>query len=482
MYKFELYEKIQQKTSEILEEAKKAADEIGIPKGERGKFGLGGGSGTPPTLSADVLKVMHETSRKVIPLKNLVDQIREVVKDVYGDEFDAVPVATAEAALWVTFDVLLTPPQQGRGDNYMSSYIAPYERHLHHQGGYGRPFPPKYKDLLSDRGVTAGEFGINGKRLNNLSTIIVPLVGARYEVHGIKYYVTPLLTNVNAQASIRRIKTVAERHLSTLAGFTSLGYDTIGYGYGEKDEDGTPKLQKYLGELAMEYDVPYVCDNARGLPFVGIDPRRNKADVMIYSMDKAAGAPTSGLIIGRDDVMVPIRKALGMHSERRGTVSAYGKAAYVIADPGKEALAGLITSLNKLKDEPLKLTKATEDMYGIVTEELKAIHPDLAEGIKISRSINGNFIEANYSDTWKDDKVGIPIFSIEDMYAGTNLIQTGLNYMGVRPALAYDGNIVINTRQGTTDEEGSLIESRARYAVKALVNVLEIICKCADII
>lgn len=482
MYKFELYKKIQQSSSEILAEAKKAADKIGIPKEERGKFGLGGGSGTPPTLSRDILKAMHEASLKVIPLKGLVDQIRVIVKDVYGDDFDAVPVATCEAALWVTFDVLFTPPLQGRGENYRSCYMAPYERHLHHQGGYGRPFPPKYKDLLGDRGVTAGEFGVYGKRLNNLSTILIPLVGARYEVHGIKYYVTPLLTNVNAQASIRRMKTVAERHVSTLAGFTSLGYDTSGYGYGEKDENGTPKLQKYLGELAMEYDVPYICDNARGLPFVGTDPRRNRSDVMVYSMDKAAGAPTSGLIIGREDVMVPIRKALGMHSERRGTVSSYGKAAYVTADPGKEALAGLVTSLNKLKDEPLKLTKATDDMYKIVTEEFKALHSDLAEGIKISRSINGNFVEVNYADTWKDDKVGIPIFSIEDMYAGTNLIQTGLNYMGVRPALAYDGNIMINTRQGTTDEGGSLIENRVRYAVKALVNLLEIISKYAGIL
>ena len=63
------------------------------------------------------------------------------------------------------------------------------------------------------------------------------------------------------------------------------------------------------------------------MPFLGTDPRRIGADVMLYSMDKVAGASTSGLVIGREEAMVNIRRALGIHSERFGTTSAHGKAA-----------------------------------------------------------------------------------------------------------------------------------------------------------
>ena len=52
-------------------------------------------------------------------------------------------------------------------------------------------------------------------------------------------------------------------------------------------------------------------DNAWGTPFLGTDPRRIGADVMLYSMDKVAGASTSGLVIGREEPMVNIRRALG---------------------------------------------------------------------------------------------------------------------------------------------------------------------------
>ena len=118
-----------------------------------------------------------------------------------------------------------------------------------------------------------------------------------------------------------------------LTGFTSIAYDTPGYGYGAKDEEGTPLLQKYIADLAHSYDLPYVVDNAWGLPFVGHDPRKTGADMVIYSMDKASGAATSGLIIGREDVMIPIRRAMGMHGDRYGTTTSYGKAAYVAFDP-----------------------------------------------------------------------------------------------------------------------------------------------------
>jgi hypothetical protein len=135
-FKYQMYKSLQANIPVIYAEAKKAADEIGIPAELRGKFGLTGAiSGCPAPLRDDIMHAGEEAGRTVTPLAVMVDQIRELVKDVYGDEYDAAPTSTCEAGLWVTFDSLFSPPNLGRGDNYRARYIAPYEKHFHHQGG-----------------------------------------------------------------------------------------------------------------------------------------------------------------------------------------------------------------------------------------------------------------------------------------------------------------------------------------------------------
>lgn len=482
-YKFQMYKNLQANIPNIYAEAKKAADELGVPKELRGKFGLTGAiSGCPAPLRKDIMEAGEKAGREVVPLAKYVDEIREIVKDVYGDEYDAAPTSTCEAALWVSFDCLFTPPNLGRGDNYRARYIAPYEKHLHHQGAYGRPFPPRYKDIFADRGTTAGELGFYGKRQNNLDTVIVPLEGARYDVHGIKYHPVPLLTDVDPEASLKRMEKVAEEQVSYLTGITSLGYDTPGYGYAKKDNDGTPLTQKGLGEIAKKYNVPYVIDNAWGLPFVGCDIRKTGADVIVYAMDKATGAATSGLVIGKEELLVPIRRAMGMHGDRYGTTASYGKAAYVTFDCGKEALATQVQALKILRDKPDILTKPVDDLERIVREEFANIHPAIKSGILISKSYNSTAVEVNYEGTWKNGELGLPIFSIEDMYAGSNIFQTGMAQMGVIPTVAYDGNIYISPGLATTDEEGQLIEDVTRYAIRALVRLMEITARYAGII
>lgn len=473
-YKFQMYKHLQQNTQKIYEEAKQVADELGI--GElKGQIGLTGAiSGCPAPMRKNIINAIVEGEKKVVPLVNLVEEIREIVKDVYGDEYDACPVSTCEGGLWVTFDTLFSPPLTGRGDKYRARYIAPLEKHMHHQAGYGRPFPAKYKEILADRGATAGELGFSGKRLDNLDVVIVPLEGAKYPNHGIKYHPVPLLTEVDPEASLESIAIVAETHAPYLTGFTSLGYDTPGYGYGEKDAEGTPVLQKGIGELAKEFNVPYVVDNAWGLPFIGHDPRKTGADVLIYSMDKATGSGTSGLIIGREDVMVPIRRALGMHGDRYGTTASYGKAAYVTLDPGKEALLTQVAVLKDLRDNPEIYTKQVDQLYEIVTSEVEKANPKLKQGLKTSKSYNSSTVEINYEDTWKD-QMGFPIFSIEDMYAGSHLLQVGCSQMGIIATISYDANIFISPGQGTCDEEGNIIEEKMRLAIKGLFALIEII-------
>lgn len=481
-YRFQMYKELHKQIPVIYSEAKKFAEDIGIGPKLKGQLGLTGAvSSCHALLTKEVSEAMDKASRKVIENKFLSEEIREIVKDVYGDEYDAAAINTCEAALWVSFDCLATPPMQGRGMNYRARYIAPYERHLHHQGGYGRPFPAKYKDLFSDRGVTAGEFGFYGKRLDNLDAIYIPLVDGKYEIHGIKQYPAVLIANHNVEKSLLHIEQHAERHSSYLTAFTSLGYDTVGYGYGVKDKNGVPKLNMGIAKMARYYNVPYIVDNAWGTPFIGTDPRKIGADIMTYSMDKAAGAPTVGLIIGREDLMVPIRRALGYHSDRSGTGYSYGKAAYVTNDPGKEALVGLIAALKILRDKPQKMTKPVDKLMDIVKDEFKALPKKYYNNLIFSKTYNSLAVEINYENTWKSGQMGIPIFTIEDMYAGTNIFQSGMAQMGIIPTIAYDANIYISLGLGTLDDNGDLIEDITRLAVKAQVGLINIVCKYSGI-
>ena len=55
--------------------------------------------------------------------------------------------------------------------------------------------------------------------------------------------------------------------------------------------------------------------------------------------------------------MTTIRRALGIHGDRWGTLSSHGKAAYVTNDPGKDALLAQVAALKALQDKPEVLTR-----------------------------------------------------------------------------------------------------------------------------
>jgi hypothetical protein len=477
-HKYQLYKHLAAAAPQIYEKVASEVESCGL--GDlRHQVGLTGAvSGCHGLLTDKVRLAIDAGAQKVIPNSALNEQVREIVKDFYGDDWDAAVVSTCEGALWVTFDTLFSPPLSGRGDNYRGRYIAPYERHLHHQGAYGRPFPPRYKDLFSDRGVTSGEGGFYGKRLTNLETVIVPCAGADYPCHGIKYFAVPFMQHLDATGTLGRLRVAAERHSESLVGFTSLGYDTPGYGYGERTSDGHSVLQQGIGTIAAEFGVPYVVDNAWGLPFVGVSPKDIGADVMMYSMDKAAGAPTCGLIIGREESMVHVRRALGIHGERRGGTTSHGKGAYVMLDPGKEALLGVIAALETLRDDPKSVLAPMYDLARIVTEELQNVSSHYqAGGWSSHLSENSLAVELNYEDTWNrsGDGFGYPVFSIEDMYAGSHILQEAMHRMGVIPTIAYDANILISPGLGTTDASGELIEDRTRAMIRGLARIIDIV-------
>jgi hypothetical protein len=474
--KMQYYRDLFNRQGAMLAEVAKIPEEIGLPSELKGNMGLSGKiSGRPAALRKDIREAMEEGAKKPLNLAAVVDELRIIVKEFYGDEYDAALTSTCEAALWMGFDILCSPPM-GKGDAYQAYYLAPFERHMHHQAAYGRPFPPKYKDFVTDHGVTGGELGMLGKRQNNLSTVIVPLVGAQYDCHGIKYHPCPLMVHVDPDKSYERMVKLAERYAPSLVAITSLGYDSPGHGYGVKDSDGAPLMQKKYAQIAREYNVPYIVDNAAGTPFVGNDIRKIDADVMMYSMDKSTGSPICGLVIGKEEDIVPFRRALGTHSGRGGAL-AYGKAAYVGYEPGLESLVGAIAALKVLREKPEVVTQPLEITYEIVKEEVKALNPEIAEGLSVTKSYNRMEVEVNYQDTWRNGQIGFPIFSVEDLYAGTDMITRSLLTMGIISTVDYDGNISVSPGQGTVDENGQLIEERMRLCVRALFRAMELIWK-----
>ncbi|MFL7906060.1 hypothetical protein ACJ41P_33430 [Azospirillum argentinense] len=475
-FRLDLYRYLAAHAADIVEDAAAIGRDLAIPEDWRGRFGISASnSSAPGTLRREVLEAIAGGAREYGPLAAVGDEIRRTVKSVYGDGYDAVLVNSAEAGLWVAYETLIAPSHVGRGDAARAKAVVPYERHVEHHGSYGRPVPALYKDLFADRGATAGELGLLGRRLENLDVVFVRLPGARYDLHGIKSYPAPLLTGVDAEAAGAALARAADIHAAEFGGVVTLGYDTPGYGYGTRDADGTSVLHRRAGELAARYGVPYVADNAWGTPFLGTDIRRIGADVMLFSMDKVAGGPTAGLVIGREGPMVSIRRALGVHGERFGTVSAHGKGSHVAVDPGKEALYGSLAALRLLRDAPERILAPIDATHAIVLDEFERHRGALWEGIRVTRSVNAGGVEINYEGTWEHRPWGIPIFTHEDRIAGSNLFNRALARIGVVPNLSDDANILLTPGAGTLTEDGRLDETRMRLAVRAVFRTLELL-------
>jgi len=474
MFRHQMYQKLGERKGEFLKLVEGQAKKVNVPKAWQGTIGLTGSiSARPAYLRRDIVKAMIDGARSTRNLVQYIEDIRIVVKEEYGDDFDAIPINTCEAAVWASLDTLATPPLAGRGDNYRTRYIALYEAHSEHQVGYGRPFPPKYKDVFSDRANIGGELGVLGRRLNNLDVIITPIEGARYEVHGIKSFVVPLLTTVNAKKTAVKLRKLIERNVTTVSALMSLGYDSPGYGYGEKADGVTSDLKASMGELARDFEIPYIIDNARGIPFLGAHPVKLGASLVLYSMDKVAGAPTSGLIVGRNEYLIPLQRAMGWHSERFGGGSmTYGKGVYAPFDPGREAIIGQLAALRWIRANKKGIRGTIDKLLAVVKDECKPLLKKYKTGIVISKSYNGGAVEINYVDTWNGGNVGIPIFSTEDKGASMNLISAGLAVLGILPPSPDEGNIVMTMGRGLLDEDGEFLEEQARAAVRALVTVL----------
>ncbi len=484
-YRYQWYQQIYEAIPKILDEARRFGDELGAKKLNTDIGLYAGSSSRPGNLPNYVLDKIIEANRggRTIPLRVVEDELREVVNDVYGDEYDAAAANTCEAALRISLEALCAPPSMRHGDIYCARVLMPYSEDYEWIGGYGRAFPPKYKNLLVDRTIAGGELGVEGKSLANLETLYARMVGARYEAHGIRFNPTSLLTRVDAVKTIENIRKVADRHSAYISGMATVGYDTPSYGHAEKDENGTPILLQLLGEAARDYDVPYIVDTGGSIPFIGMDPRNIDCDIITYSMDKPGRSPAVGLIIGKDETINPIRKGMGLGGQRYGEVSSHGKAVFTYSDPGRDALVGLVAYLKVLRDQPELVTDPVDKFHDIIVDEFESLVPSrFREQLIFTKTYQLGGTEVNYERTWDDGDFGIPIFTLEDLWANTNPIVSAQVEMGLEPATIYSGKVFLSPGLGTLDENGQLIEEYARIGAKSLVKALEIVCKHAGLV
>jgi hypothetical protein len=89
--------------------------------------------------------------------------------------------------------------------------------------------------------------------------------------------------------------------------------------------------------------------------------------------------------------------------------------------------------------------------------------------------------ELNYEQTWDGGDFGIPIFTVEDLFANTNPMTSAQEEMGIFPATMYSGNMFLGPGLGTLDENAELNEEYARLGIKALVRSIEVVCKYAGL-
>ncbi len=148
-FKYQWYQEIFNNIPKILEEAKKAGKELGLDK-FKNKIGLyPGSSSCPGSLPRYVIDAIIKANKvPILPMRKVEDELREVIKDVYGDDYDGAAVNTCESALRVTLETLFAPPTMRKGDAYRGRYIFPYHEDIEFMASYGTTVSAKIQERL----------------------------------------------------------------------------------------------------------------------------------------------------------------------------------------------------------------------------------------------------------------------------------------------------------------------------------------------
>jgi hypothetical protein len=135
-----------------------------------------------------------------------------------------------------------------------------------------------------------------------------------------------------------------------------------------------------------------------------------------------------------------------------------------------------------LRDDPGRITRPIDQYHAIMVEAFAEMKPSrFRNQIIIEKSYHMGGLELNYQQTWDGDDFGIPIFTLEDLYANTNPMLLATEAMGIEPATIYNCNMLLTPGLGTLQADGELNVEFATLAAKALVKSVEIVCQHAGI-
>ncbi len=388
----------------------------------------------------------------------LFEDMRKLVKEAYGDAYDVLSVSCPGAALRLAFTSAFSPPE-GPKPAYRAGYITLWEKCAPLQTAFGSPFPPWYERLILPGRHKDGSCRLDGAPL---TALVVPPQGAVYQNHGISYRPVPLMSRTEPEASLELLAVTAEAHVQTLAGFSSMGYDTPGYGYGALDESRVPLLLKGIGELSDEFGVPYLLNCHQGLPFVGPDISAIGATLAVYDLTARFGPAAGALIVGVE----PFVRVLGEAPAEAGPGT--GRPPNVT-----EVLPVQHRALSHIARNKAALINKINEAYSIAARELEEAPEKLSQGIQLSRSYANGAVELNYEGTWAQAR-GFPIFTEEDTLAGMNPIHRGLRQMGIQEIYSLDGSIYISPVKQDMPPGDFLSDEDIRANVRALLVLLEV--------
>ena len=459
-YRFRMYERLASEAPAILEEVRIAATELGLLDGRKNV--------NPP--GADSLPRPNLASEPQDP-RETVNRMREVVKGSLGDSLDCCPVSSPAAALWLVRAVALGGTSGRRALELPWRCLMPRQKCLGLLAG-ADPFPPKYQSLVVGfrSGGPTSDLPASPLASPSFQPVVVPLEGATYACHGPTSSPVSLLAAVRPVPSLEVIATTAETHAPYLAGFIVQGASTPGCGFGERDEKGIHALEKGLSEMAAEFDVPLIIDESFGLPFLSPDPGGSCSRATVFGHPALGGL---GLVIGTEDLVVPMLKELGYIPGPAGLSGAVGSPPALLPSPS--GLSPVLDLLADLSASPERYRRALDHLGGLVTEELDALARDFKEKLRVRKETGSLSVEINYEDTW-EGQLGFPIFSTVDTERGLNLMELGRAAMGITMASVLEASI---TASLPSDGPGSfaLDEERARLELQGLVRLMEIMGK-----
>lgn len=455
-YKFRMYENLAKAAGTILEKARAAAIErparvpVHPPRGTSG-------SEPPPHLENDPKDAL-----------DLVGRIRELVKDAYGDSYDACPTSSTGAGLALCRAMAVPDGRTAEEKAILrESRIAVIPRQKPSEIlSEFRPLPPKYALLP--------EFGSHGMKGGpcTLRAALVPLAGASYSYHGIVPAPVSMVANAHTGPSLDAVAATAEACLPYLSAIIALGTGIPGCGFTQVKDDGLPELHAGLGEIAGEYDVPFILNNSPAIPFLGPDLAKTAVSAIVFG-PFGAGGP--GLVIGSEELVAPMLELAGANGHSAGNRTSAKHGAPPIF-PSADIVGDMLELMTETRNNPERFGRVVDKIYDIATSEFAHLGDDMKRQLRFRKSYGTLSVEINYEDTWNDG-IGFPVFSSRDRAAGTHLLREGLREMGAADISVVDAGIVLSVPRKTPRQaiDPHIDTEELRRDLKNLLSLLKII-------